>query len=270
MSRKTPLSLLCAALTLFAVLVCCLGYSAELSGGRILVIYNNIPGDPNSNLGVGGGFAAWIEVGGKVVLFDAGGDSKTLGDNLRKSNLDFRKIAAVVISHDHGDHTGGLPLLAELRVNVYIPQSSNREAAGHVPGLTLNPVDDPGQILPGVWTTGEMTADFRGAAIAEQALIIEQEDGLVVVTGCAHVGIAEIVRAAKALFPQKKIKLVAGGFHLRDLPEDKVKAISDAFKEMGVEKVGPSHCTGDAAIELFKKEWKDNFVRFHLGDQYVF
>jgi len=270
MNRMKLQRLLCATLTLFAVLVCGYGYSAESSGGRILVIYNNIPGDPNSNLSLGGGFAAWIEVDGKVVLFDTGADSKTLDDNLRKSNLEVGKIAAVVLSHDHGDHTGGLPLLAELRVNVYIPRSSNREDAGRVPGLTLTPVDDPRQILPGVWTTGQMTAEFQGAPIAEQALIIEQEDGLAIVTGCAHVGIVEIVKATKALFPQKKIKLVAGGFHLRDLSEGEVRPISDAFKEMGVEKVGPSHCTGGAAIELFKKEWKDNFVRFYLGDQYLF
>ena len=253
-----------------AVLVCCYGYSAESPGGRILVVYDNIPGDPGCNLSLGGGFAAWIEVGGKAVLFDAGGDSKTLGDNLRKSNLDLRKIAAVVISHDHGDHTGGIPLLAELRLNAYIPQSSNREAASRVPGLTLIPVDASQQILPGVWTTGQLTADYRGELIAEHALIIEYGDGIFVVTGCAHVGIVEIVKAAKEQFPQKKIKLVAGGFHLRDFPEDKVKAISDAFKELGVEKIGPSHCTGGAAIELFQREWKDGFVRFHLGDQYLF
>jgi 7,8-dihydropterin-6-yl-methyl-4-(beta-D-ribofuranosyl)aminobenzene 5'-phosphate synthase len=270
MDRMKPRRFFGTALVLIAVLVCCFGYSAESPGGRILVIYDNIPGGPNSNLSLGPGFAAWIEVGGKAVLFDTGGDSKTLGDNLRKSNLELREIAAAVISHDHGDHTGGLPLLAGLHLNVYIPQSSNREAVGGVPGLTLIPVDASRQILPGVWTTGQLTADYRGELIAEQALIVEYEDGLVVVTGCAHVGIVEIVKAAKALFPQKKIKLVAGGFHLRDFPEDKVKAISDAFKELGVEKVGPSHCTGGAAIELFKKEWKDDFVRFHLGDQYSF
>lgn len=260
----------CAILVLFAVAACTRLHAAEAPAGRILVVYNNIAGKSAPNLELAGGFAAWIEYGDKVILFDSGGDDKTLAANLKLAKLDAARITALVISHEHWDHTGGMSLLAGRSLDVFVPAKAKREWIGRMAGFTLNPVEGARQIIPGVWTTGQMQGEYKGAPIAEQALIIEQQDGIAVLTGCAHVGIIDFIKTAKNMFPQKKIKLVAGGFHLRDLTMDKVKAISDVCRALGIEKVGPTHCTGDAAIECFRSEWRDAFVPFHLGDQYTF
>jgi 7,8-dihydropterin-6-yl-methyl-4-(beta-D-ribofuranosyl)aminobenzene 5'-phosphate synthase len=86
----------------------------------------------------------------------------------------------------------------------------------------------------------------------------------VVITGCAHPNIARILEMVKTL-RNEKIYMVFGGFHLLSKSDDQVKEIIKKFKELGVEKVGPTHCTGDRAIELFKEAYGKNYVPMGVG-----
>ena len=98
----------------------------------------------------------------------------------------------------------------------------------------------------------------------EQFLVLDTTEGLVVVTGCAHPGIVEIVKKARLIF-FKDVYLVLGGFHLLDLSDSKIQEKIQQLKDLGVRRVGASHCTGDKAIELFKQEFGDNFVKIGVG-----
>ena len=91
------------------------------------------------------------------------------------------------------------------------------------------------------------------------SLIIDSKKGLVVITGCAHPGIVNIVKRAKRLMKKDKVYLVLGGFH-----HPPVSCVKE-FKELGVEKVAPSHCTGDLVREAFRKEYKKNFIEYGVG-----
>ncbi len=99
----------------------------------------------------------------------------------------------------------------------------------------------------------------------EQAIVLKAKYGLVVITGCAHHGILEIIEKIKAKFPGYSIYLVLGGFHLMESDKRIIETIVKNFKKMGIKKVGPAHCTGKTATELFKKEYKDNFVEVKAG-----
>jgi 7,8-dihydropterin-6-yl-methyl-4-(beta-D-ribofuranosyl)aminobenzene 5'-phosphate synthase len=106
-------------------------------------------------------------------------------------------------------------------------------------------------------TTGEL-----GTSIVEQALIIETQRGLIVLTGCAHPGIVEIVRAAQAF---GAVDLVMGGFHLADYSTAKVEDVIAELNRSGVQRAAPSHCTGDRAIEQFRAAFGIDFIAIGAG-----
>jgi 7,8-dihydropterin-6-yl-methyl-4-(beta-D-ribofuranosyl)aminobenzene 5'-phosphate synthase len=92
--------------------------------------------------------------------------------------------------------------------------------------------------------------------------------GLVVVTGCAHPGIVTIVEAAKNHF-DADIYHVIGGFHLGGQPEATLQHIVQDFRRLGVQKVTPTHCTGDEAIALFRSEYGDDYIAGGAGKVFV-
>jgi len=98
----------------------------------------------------------------------------------------------------------------------------------------------------------------------EQSLVIKTEKGNIVITGCAHPGIVNIVRKAKAILP-KEIHLVFGGFHLQRTSEVELKQIINEFRTLDVKKVGPTHCTGERAIQMFKQAYGPHFVQMGVG-----
>ena len=103
-----------------------------------------------------------------------------------------------------------------------------------------------------IYSTGEIKTGYKGASIPEQSLIVETHSGLTVITGCAHPGITNILEEVKKDISTKKIHFVLGGFHLMNEDIRLIKLIVENFKYMGVEKVGPTHCTGKDAEKIFK------------------
>ena len=102
----------------------------------------------------------------------------------------------------------------------------------------------------------------------EQAIILTFENKSYIFTGCSHPGIVQIVSKAKSIHPENPIQLVAGGFHLGSHSDTQVREISGELKELGVDVLAPSHCTGERAIEVFRDDWGDRFLSFNLGDVY--
>lgn len=247
--------------------------AAEPAANRITVVYNHIRADSTTELQPGGGFAAFVEFNGKTILFDTGGQADTLLQNLRELKGDATGIDAVVISHNHWDHVYGLPGVmsaASVRPKIYVPESSRDAILQQNPRATIAAVDGPTQIMPKVWVTEPMKLEYGGGALAEQALVLEHGDGLVVLVGCSHPGIVDVVERVKKLFEGKKIHFVGGGFHLRSTPQDEIKYISSRLQHNGVEFLAPSHCTGDGAMHVFRQDWGKNFVSLDLGDSFTF
>jgi len=213
---------------------------------RFTVVYDN--NEYDSALRTAWGFACWVETGEATVLLDAGRDGATLLSNLAELNLDPRAIDAVILSHIHGDHTGGLSDLLEtgVRPTVYVPAAFPASFKVDVRARTdLAEVTGPIEISPDVYTTGQV-----GSGIVEQALVVETSTGLVIVTGCAHPGIVEMVRKGKEV-AAGEVALVLGGFHLGGASRGQIEDIISAFRRLGVQRVAPCHCTGDRARRMF-------------------
>lgn len=226
----------------------------------ITIVYDNYVYD--SRLETGWGFAALVEHQNRAILFDTGGDGAKLLGNMAVLGIAPASVDAVVLSHIHADHTGGLGTLLASGAgpSVYVPPSFPSDFKGRVGRATEVVEVSPGlSVSEGIYTTGEL-----GSSIKEQALLIQTGEGLVVVTGCAHPGIVQILERAVELFGEE-IYLVLGGFHLGSKSEAEIASIVSDFRRLGVDKVAPCHCTGDGAIEAFAGEYGGDFVRAGVG-----
>jgi len=227
----------------------------------LTVLYDNYPFRPG--LRTAWGFSCLVELGEEVILFDTGGSAGILLSNMRALGIEPDRIQKVALSHIHGDHVGGLLGFLEKNsaVTVYLPASFPEGFKDRVRccGARVVEVRGPMEIGEGVYSTGEM-----GTRIREQALVVESSEGLVVITGCAHPGIVEVVRRAVEI-GEEKVHLVVGGFHMAGMPEARVRAVVQAFRELGVARVAPCHCSGDLARRLFREAWGGGFHPAGVG-----
>lgn len=227
---------------------------------KITIVYENTLYEPG--LTAGWGFSALIEYKDHTLLFDTGADGQALLNNMTALHINPLDIETVVLSHNHGDHTGGLKALLAtgIQPEVYLLPSFPASLKQPLSKMTTVIEAAPDQpIIEGIFTTGEM-----GQNIPEQAIAIEIEQGLVILTGCAHPGIVAIIEHIKET-SGKPICLVLGGFHLKDKTRAEIAAIIRDFRRLEVAHVGPCHCTGEQAITMFAEEYGENFVQIGTG-----
>jgi 7,8-dihydropterin-6-yl-methyl-4-(beta-D-ribofuranosyl)aminobenzene 5'-phosphate synthase len=227
----------------------------------LTILYDNYNFDENFKSSWG--FSCLIESPERTILFDCGGNDGALMDNFKAAGKDPGKVELVILSHIHWDHTGGLAKFLESRtgIDVYVPASFPDEFKQEIKSRGARPVEVMAarKIIDNVWTTGEM-----GDEIIEQSLIIETPGGLVILTGCAHPGIQEIVEKARKE-RGNKILLVMGGFHLLRTGAGTVESIAADLRQQGIQYVAPTHCSGDGTLEIFKKTFGDHFLRAGAG-----
>jgi 7,8-dihydropterin-6-yl-methyl-4-(beta-D-ribofuranosyl)aminobenzene 5'-phosphate synthase len=226
-------------------------------------VYDNTSASPE--LTADFGFSALVEYGDHTLLFDTGAIGSILLDNMQRLGVDPRSIEAVILSHEHEDHTGGLLALLDtgVRPTVYVAAEFSDSFKDPVRDQTdLVEVTDAVEVVPGVRTTGPTGAN------REQALVVETGDGAVVITGCAHPGAAEMVRAAQAVTSNRTTYLV-GGLHLLWTPimdpVVDVPPLITELQELGVDNILPAHCTGDVAVDLFRTAYGENFTAGGVG-----
>jgi 7,8-dihydropterin-6-yl-methyl-4-(beta-D-ribofuranosyl)aminobenzene 5'-phosphate synthase len=234
--------------------------AAQADSVTITIIYDNYSYD--DRLETDWGFSALIETGDRTVLFDTGTRGDMFMRNFRALGKNPADIDALVFSHDHGDHTGGMAALFEtgVRPPTYLLRAFNAAVRNQAAAATTTFETNPGDVVTaGIFTTGRV-----GAEIPEQALAVPTANGLVVITGCAHPGVVAMLERVREL-SDEPIHLVLGGFHLTGAGAERIAATVQGVRRLGVQKVGPSHCTGDEAIAAFAHEYGENFVRLGVG-----
>ena len=254
--------------------ICSLSVNAgeKAVGNSITIVYNH-EGAAAADLVKRGGFSAFVQLEDRSLVFDAGGEASVILENLHSLGFDKVELNALVISHNHWDHVFGLPGVMSGTRNthpVYVAASAADGVKQQFPRADVIAVDGPKKIAPDIWVTGPLEIEFMGAPLSEQALVIEDPNGLHVVVGCSHPGIVAIVERVREMFPDTPIAFVGGGFHLRSTGEVEILEIADALERLGVRKMGPSHCTGGTAVEIFRDRGGETVVNFDLGDTYRF
>ncbi len=217
------------------LLLCCTAWAAEPVEVRI--VYDNTPASPG--LEKDWGFAALVSRGAARILFDSGTRPDIFMRNLAALEIDPSSLEQVFISHRHPDHTGGLAPL----------QAKNPRLKLHWPDPT-----EPYEILPGFRSTGALPGAAR-----EQALVIDTPKGLVVITGCSHPGVVNLVEAAVRQHGGKPVRYLTGGFHMLQDPPEKIEAAIAALKKLRVERISPTHCTGEPAAKMFRDAFGARF-----------
>ncbi len=234
---------------------------AFANGITISIVYNNI--EHSRDVICAWGMACVIEGLEKTILFDTGGDGNILLSNIKTMKINPKKIDIVVLSHIHGDHTGGLRKFLDVnpKVIVYIPSSFPEEFKNSIKERNTRfvEVSKPIEIFPTVYSTGEL-----GTLIKEQALILKTPQGMVIITGCSHPGIVTIAQRAVQIC-NDQIYLITGGFHLGGVSEAKIESIINDLKDLGVKKIGPSHCTGERAMVRFREAWGEDYIEAGCG-----
>jgi len=228
---------------------------------NLTIVYDNNPHD--NRLETRWGFSCYIQGAEKTILFDVGGEGPVLLSNMEKLEIDPETVNAIVLSHVHYDHIGGLSYFLKKNQNVivYMPQSLPQSVKDTVrlAGARVTDVRKPIKICKNVYSTGEL-----GHFIKEESLIIKTSKGLIVITGCAHPGVVNIVKRAKEMH-KSDVYLVVGGFHLCWMSLSKIKKIINGVKKEGVKKVAPCHCSGDLARNQFEKAYGKDCILVGAG-----
>jgi 7,8-dihydropterin-6-yl-methyl-4-(beta-D-ribofuranosyl)aminobenzene 5'-phosphate synthase len=240
-------------------------YCGDISGTvppHLTILFDKYPGLPG--LRSLWGFAALIRAAGRTILFDTGSNGRVLLGNMAALDLSPKSVDLIFLSHAHWDHMGGLDSVLELNptATLVVHEGFSKHLIHDLRTLCGELVvvgADPQLLAPGVFSTGMLDSQPP-----EHAMVIAIDDVTAVISGCAHPGIERLVERAGAQL-LRKVDWVIGGFHLMDADAARIEASIRALRNLSVESVVPTHCTGDAAKAAFQRAYGTSCVTGGVG-----
>jgi 7,8-dihydropterin-6-yl-methyl-4-(beta-D-ribofuranosyl)aminobenzene 5'-phosphate synthase len=285
----------CFGLTLASLLLAISGHAQTKD--RVTILYDAF--SDNKAVTKDWGFSALVEHDGKRILFDTGNNPEIFEHNVKALNVDLTKIDFAVISHRHADHASGLKYLLRINpgVTVYVPaDGDNGFGDSEFPRVFYRPepslpakmryfdaaypehlrsgklydtghfvlVDKLTEVAPGIFLLYTVSNIPRTLELPELTLAIKGPHGLMLVDGCSHSSIEEILKAASAVDPHTHI--VFGGLHLVRTSVPDIDLLVDALKnKWKLDKVAPGHCTGEPAFLRLQKAFVDDYLYAGAG-----
>jgi len=252
----------------------------DMARTRITVLVENTAVGPG--LLAEHGLAYWIEHDGQNVLFDTGQGS-VLAANAYRLGIRLHDLDALILSHGHYDHTGGvaeaLKTARSMRTHVHpaalarkfirnangtareigMPYRSARIIQDHRNRLIA--VTEPTGVAGGLTATGPVPrrTDFEDTGGPffldeacmepdpledDQSVFLETSEGTVVLLGCAHAGVVNTLSYIRQWTGNRPIRAVIGGMHLVAASEHRIERTIEECRRLGVGQLAPAHCTG--------------------------
>ncbi|MDD2553981.1 MAG: MBL fold metallo-hydrolase [Desulfotomaculaceae bacterium] len=247
---------------------------------KFAIISENTVGTSRGIMGEWG-LSIYIEAGGMKVLFDTG-ESGVLLNNANMLGIDLQAVEAMVLSHGHYDHTGGMRSFLRCRGTLpvyahpglfachcrtpekprYIGIPYRKELLQSL-GAEFVFVKEPLEITPGVFISGEVPRKriFENAEETlfclengrtimpdpfhdDMSLYCVTPAGLFIVLGCAHAGLINIVEHGREVTGESRVYGIIGGTHLGPAPDEQQEATINYLKELDLQFLGANHCTG--------------------------
>ena len=285
-----------ARLIIGLVFLAALRTSASATQDRITILYDAF--GKSSGMKKDWGYSALVEYGGKHILFDTGNNAEIFAQNVKVSGVDLKKLDFAVISHRHGDHTGGMNYLLTVnpQVKIFAPKEGFGVFGGSLPGtfyrqdaslpdymryyngkppqmMTFGTpwpsanfvlIDGVTEAAPGISVIATVSQTPGTLELRELSLAIETPKGLILVVGCSHPGIERIVEASTVL--DKHVYAIVGGLHLVTTPDSEIARIVTALRDKWkVDCVALGHCTGEPAFAAFQRAFGAHYNYAGLG-----
>ena len=248
------------------------------------------------------GLSLLVEGNGCKVLYDTGASPRFLM-NARAMEADLSDLDALVLSHGHYDHTGGVaalvsgpfkPRIAYRGRNFFQPRFSEKKDGlmeigaameedslqrADVPFVILE--DEPVKLAEGMWAVSGFTSTdqmekpspkmlrrVKGEMVTdtfedEVAIVLELKEGLALLSGCSHVGILSMCRRVNKLFG-RPVTVFVGGTHLMVAGDERIEYTCDCLRELGITQLGACHCSGEKAALYFEEHFP-GFFRNNVG-----
>ncbi|HXP67698.1 MAG TPA: MBL fold metallo-hydrolase [Candidatus Dormibacteraeota bacterium] len=284
-------------------LLCCLllslsSFGSTPANSRATILYDAFGN--SKNLEKDWGFSVLIEYSGKKILFDTGNNSKIFADNVKTMGVDLKDLDFVVISHRHGDHTSGLNYLLKVnpKVKIYVPAelfgafgstlpkgfyktvdtlpASMRYFDGEEPPVLSSGspwpegnfvlVESTLEVAPGMSLIPTISTVKGTLELRELTLAIDTPLGRVLVVGCSHPGVEEILSAASPA--NSHVHMLLGGLHLVKTPDSEIDRLANALHDKwAIDRIAPGHCTGEPAFAKLKQVFGASYIYAGLGSR---
>ena len=249
------------------------------------------------------GLSFWIRYGENEYLFDTG-QGHVLLNNLDKLNINLSEINSVILSHGHDDHCGGLKKLLEINPEVEVIAHEDaflpkyKMSFGELVNIGANinkeeinnfiNVENKKMIIEdGLYITGVIDVD-KDSYINDKYIIkkdgkemidpfnddislyMESDEGIVILLGCSHKGVVNIIEDIREKTGYKKIKAILGGMHLKHSSEDEITEIVNYLNKLDFDLLAPIHCTGYKAAMMMKERFGDKVKLASTADSFSF
>jgi 7,8-dihydropterin-6-yl-methyl-4-(beta-D-ribofuranosyl)aminobenzene 5'-phosphate synthase len=265
------------------------------SGTKVTIITDAF--GASSSVSQDWGFSALIEHEGRRILFDTGNNPELFAQNSSVLGIDLTQLDFVVVSHRHGDHTGGLHHLLAINPQVTVYAPNDEYFGGQIPAgffgqavpdlprhmqyfgadvpstiphsspwrhANIVRVDSIVEIAPGIRVVRNLSRTAMFSETPEVSLVIETPEGPLLFVGCSHPGIEEILQSIGAT--ETGVRLLLGGLHLIATTEAEITRLVSALQnEWRVQELAPGHCTGEFAFNALHRSFGPKYIYAGVG-----